>query len=186
TANLVSGAMVVVLSVALPAVYSSADLRIAFAAPVAALASFAWLLRVCFERRDIAVGRMPVRALSFMLVAMIISSLFSDSIVSSWRETANFVVLIAFGLAVCDEFRQDDAARTHTLQLLVVVAALCGLMAVPQMVGLIPSQFPRWGTPFYRADLGFGQPNGLGLFLAMCLPLALQQVTVKQGGRKLL
>src|SRR5437868_2595238 len=93
TANLVSGAMVVVLSVALPAVYSSADLRIAFAAPVAALASFAWLLRVCFERRDIAVGRMPVRALSFMLVAMIISSLFSDSIGSSLRETANFVVL---------------------------------------------------------------------------------------------
>ena len=36
---------------------------------------------------------------------------------------------------------------------------------------MIPGTFPRYGTPFNRAALGFGQPNGLGLFLALVLPL---------------
>jgi O-antigen ligase len=39
------------------------------------------------------------------------------------------------------------------------------------MIGVLPARFPE-PNGLSRAALGFGQPNGLGMFLALCVPLA--------------
>ena len=45
-------------------------------------------------------------------------------------------------------------------------------LALLQAAGMAPSSFPIRGTPFFRATLGFGWPNELGMFLALSLPFA--------------
>jgi O-antigen ligase len=45
-----------------------------------------------------------------------------------------------------------------------------------EAVRVVPNEFTRYGTPYNRAALGFGQPNALGLFFVMTLPLVVWKV----------
>jgi O-antigen ligase len=74
-------------------------------------------------------------------------------------------------VAAADLLGRDPRRSRSLVSLLVVVGGICGVLGVLEMLQVIPGEFPRWGTRFYRAALGLGQPNGLGLFLAALLPL---------------
>jgi O-antigen ligase len=87
------------------------------------------------------------------------------------RKLANLLVLGGLLFAVTDLLCEEPALRTRVATLLAVLGTVCGGLAVLETVGVLPGPFPRWGTPYSRAALGFGQPNGLGLYLAVVLPL---------------
>jgi O-antigen ligase len=57
---------------------------------------------------------------------------------------------------------------------------------VLETVGVLPGAFPRSGTIFNRAALGFGQPNELGMYLALSVPLIVSRVGVSRGFTRLL
>ena len=108
-----------------------------------------------------------------LLVAVfLLATLFGQSPAVSARESLNFVVLVALLVVATDLFRADPDRMERVLAVLVWVAALCGILALMETLRILPGEFPRFDTPFNRAALGFGQPNGLGLFLAVMTPLA--------------
>ena len=180
-ADLVSGALLVALATPLPALLKSGDLRIATVAPVAAMVAFAWAIRRLIDRKPFHFQMLPLRTLALLIGAMGLAALLSGDVAAGARETLNFVVLAAFLLAATDEFAARPDRRQTTIDALIATAALCGALAVLEAIGVIPGNFPRWGTTFHRAALGFGQPNGLGLFLALILPLAVHRVGGARG-----
>jgi O-antigen ligase len=80
--------------------------------------------------------------------------------------------MLAFMMVAVHRFVQKPELRFSAVRLLVWIAALCGTLALLEAVQIIPGKFPRWGTNFNRAALGFGQPNALGLFFVLTLPFA--------------
>lgn len=170
-ADWVSGPALVVLSLPLPAVYSAGDLRIAAAAPVTAAVVLAWVYRLGVSRRRIDLGNLPVWSAVVLLAAFALATVTAQSVSDSVRELANFGLLMAFLGVATDELAHDRDRLRTTVGLMVAVGAATGVLAVLEMVGLIPGEFPRYDTAFNRAALGFGQPNALGLFLAVLVPL---------------
>ncbi len=167
---------VVVLSIPLPALYSSDSLRIAATAPLTALVLAGWILGVTIDRRRLRTAALPAGATLTLFASFLLAAVFARHPVTSLRELANFSLLLLLLVAVTDMFARDEAAWPRALRLLVAVAAACGALAVLESAGVLPGRFPRAGSSLYRAALGFGQPNSLGLFLAIVLPLALHPV----------
>src|SRR5207244_5373931 len=122
-----------------------------------------------------------LRSTIALATAFIIATLFASHPVTSMRELLNFGVQLALLVVATDVFRRDTLAIERIVTLLVVLGAACGVLAVLEATTIIPGDFPRWGTRFYRAALGFGQPNALGLFLAMLIPLAVHELTVARS-----
>jgi O-antigen ligase len=56
------------------------------------------------------------------------------------------------------------------------------VLAVLEAVRILPGEFPRWETNYNRAALGFGQPNGLGLFFAVTIPFAVHRFRIERDG----
>jgi O-antigen ligase len=79
-------------------------------------------------------------------------------------------------VAAVDLLDGDVERQLKLAQLIALLAAATGVLAVLETVGVIPGEFPRFETDFFRAALGFGQPNGLGLFLALAVPFVALQV----------
>lgn len=175
SADWIDGLLILALSLPLPALYSNDSLRIAAAAPINALFIAGWLLYVGARGRRIHFGTLPVRATALLLGAFFITTLLSPHQVTSLRELINFSVQVALLFAATDLFSRDPRRIDRVIDAFVALAAVCGIAAVAQSIGLIPSDFPRWGTSLFRADLGFGQPNELGLFFATILPLAVHR-----------
>ncbi len=180
-AGFIDGALAVAIAAPLPAVYDAGGVRIAAVAPIAAGAVFGWVLRHGADRRPAHHGALPVRALAAILAAFLLATVAGASIGDSLRETLNFAVVAAFLVVATDELSRRRRAVPVVASVVVAAGAACGVLAVLEMVGVIPGQFPRWGTPFHRAALGFGQPNGLGLFFAAVLPLAAHRVSATRG-----
>ncbi|HET9984420.1 MAG TPA: O-antigen ligase family protein [Longimicrobiales bacterium] len=180
-AGLVGGTLLLALAAPLPAVYDSGDVRVAAVAPVAAGVLLAWALRRGADRTPIRTGALPRRALAALLLAVLVAAAFAADVPLSARETLNFALMLGLLVAATDELARDRAAAARLVDALVAGAGVCGALAVLEMVRVLPGDFPRWGTPFNRAALGFGQPNGLGFFLAVALPLALQRLGASRG-----
>jgi len=175
TAGWLDGAITIALAVPLPAIYETGTLRIAAAAPITAAVLFAWMLRRGVSDEPFDSGSVPFRGLMTLGAALAVAGVAGTHPVVSARELLNLGLLVALLLFAADVFRgRHDAART-TMRTLVIAAALCGGLAVLEMVGVLPGRFPRYDTAFNRAALGFGQPNGLGLFFALVVPFAVHE-----------
>lgn len=171
----VEGPLVVALSLPLPALYSTPSLRIAAALPVTALAVGAWILHLGVTGRPVARNVLPVRPTVALAGVFLLATLFAQHPLTSVRETINFGILLLFLAAATDAFTVERDLFARTMRWLVVIAAIAGVLAVLEAMGTIPGEFPRYNTAFNRAALGFGQPNGLGLFFAILLPFALHE-----------
>jgi O-antigen ligase len=167
----IDGLAVVILATPLPALVSSDSVNVATAAPVTAAVVFAWLLRRSVRGTALQSGRLPARTLSALMFVFVLAAVFSTHPITSVRELLNIVVLFCFLILVIDRLCEDQARVHSVATLLAAIAAIVSVLAVLEMVGIIPGQFPRSGTDFNRAAVGFGQPNGLGLFLAIVIPL---------------
>ena len=168
----VDGLILVALALPLPALFAGDGIRITAAALVTATVVLAWALGLASSRHTVVLGRFPVKATVALVAVFVVATLLGESPVTSARETLNFVVLLALLVVATDLFTADRGRMERILAVLVWVAALCGVLALLETLRILPGEFPRFGTRFNRAALGFGQPNGLGLFLAVTIPLA--------------
>ncbi len=180
-AGWLEGLLLVIVAVPLPAIISTDTLRVAAAAPVTALAVFAWLLSRGVSDSPVRTGRLPVLAAAALASAFILATAFATHPATSVRELANIGVLALFFIFAIDRFTSDPAALDRIVLLLTLLGAVVGVLAVLEMLSIIPGAFPRTGTNFNRAALGFGQPNGLGLFLAVVAPLAVHVARTGTG-----
>lgn len=180
-AGWIEGPLVVALSLPLPALYSSPSLRVAAALPVTAVVVGAWIMHLGVTNRPIAHASVPPRAMLALAAVFALATVFAQHPIASVRETLNFGILLLFLLAATDAFSVERGLFERTMRWLVVVAAICGVLAGLEAMGVIPGEFPRYNTAFNRAALGFGQPNGLGLFFAILLPFAMHEYRFAPG-----
>ena len=173
--------LVVAFSVPLPALYSTPSLRIATAAPVTAVAVAAWLMRLGLADEPARFGRIPFRTLAALGAVLALTTVTAQYPLTSVRELANYAVLFLLLLAATDLFRRTPDGLDSVLNALVAGAAVCGVLAVLETLTILPGKFPRFDTAYNRAALGFGQPNGLGLFLAITVPLAVHRLRTSRG-----
>lgn len=174
--------VVVAISVPLPALYSSDALRIASAAPITAIVVAGWILGITVSDRRVRTGWLPVAATLSLAGSFLLATLFARHAVVSLRELANFGLLLLLLVAATDAFARDAGAWPRTVRLLVVLAAVCGVLAVLEMSGVIPGEFPRSDSALHRAALGFGQPNSLGLFFAIVVPFGVHALRTAKAG----
>jgi putative inorganic carbon (hco3(-)) transporter len=164
------------ISVPLPAIFSDGDVRIAAAAPIAALAIGAWALRIGSEGRPLRVGALPIRSLLALSASFCVAAVFADAPAVAAREVANIAVLGALLVCAVDLLDGNSERQRSLTRLVALLAAGTGVLAVLETIGVIPGMFPRFETDFFRAALGFGQPNGLGLFFALAVPFVALEV----------
>jgi O-antigen ligase len=153
-------------------VLGSATVRVATVAPVTALALLGWFLHLAIKGRTLRLDRLPLRSLALVLASFAAATLLAQKRGTAVQETFNFGLLVAFMVMAVDTLTGKPDKVEKLLKLLALVAAVCGGLAMLEAVGLIPNAFPRYGTRYQRAALGFGQPNALGLFFALTLPFA--------------
>ena len=182
----VPGSVLLALGAPLPAIYDSPGLRIAAVAPLAAAVMLGRVLGRGFDTAPARWGALPRRSLLALVGAVLLATIFADDPLFSAREALNFFTLLALLVVLTDELAERPALAGDVVGALVLSGAVCGVLALLQALGTIPGQFPRWGTRFQRAALGFGQPNALGLFQVMVLPLAAQRVSAARGARRAL
>lgn len=179
-----AGLLLLAASLPLPAIFSTTSLRFTLAAPLTALVVMAWGLGYADPRRRLRTGALPAGATLAVLGAFALGTVFAVDLTISIRETLNFAVLIALLFAATDIVARDRSVAGQLVGALTAIGAACGVLAVLESLGALPGSFPRRGTDLYRAALGFGQPNGLGLFLAVLLPLALGRAGEAVPGRR--
>jgi O-antigen ligase len=162
----------VLLTLPLPAVLASSSLRVAAVAPITALALAGWFLHLTAKRRTVELAALPFRSIGFVIAALMTATLLAQSRGSAMRELFNLGLLLGFLVMATDLLSQHPARMSRVVRTLAIIAGVCGAFAVLEAVGLVPNAFPRWGTRYQRAALGFGQPNALGMFLALSVPFA--------------
>lgn len=161
---------VLVITLPLPALYAAGDLRLAPAAPITAVVIAAWFLAWGPSRRRLSTGAIPVLLCLAFLLAYLLAGAVSDHRGAALREIANLVLIGTLLVVATDTFsRRPGSAGTAALAI-AGTAGLVGFLAALETGGVIPGQFSEEGVN--RAALGFGQPNGLGMFLALALPFA--------------
>ena len=171
-AGWLDGLVLIALAVPLPALYRTESLRIAAALPITALVVFAWVLRWGTAGERAAFGGLPRRATAALLLVFAVATLLAQSPALSVRELVNFALLLGLLAVAADAFVREPERRGQVAAALVAAGAVCGVLALLETLAILPGAFVRAGTRFNRAALGFGQPNGLGLFLALVLPFA--------------
>lgn len=171
------GLAFVVVSLPLPALYSSTDLRLAPVALVTAAILLGWAVHRGLSDERLELGHLP-RGITFALVLVfVVATLFADDVLVAIRELVNFSILLVFLVAATEVLSRKPSRAGRLVSILVAVAALCGVLATLEMIRVIPGEFPRSETEFNRAALGFGQPNALGFFLAVMMPLAVHRLS---------
>lgn len=171
TAGWLDPLVVLVLALSMPALVQTETVRLTMAAPISTAVLLSWVLDVGATRRRPDLSGTPLRSAIALLLAFAVASAFARAPVSGARETLNVAVVLGLAFAATDFLRQGGD-RVRLVRVVVAVAAVNSVLAVLVSTGVVPGAFPRVGTAFNRAALGFGQPNSLGLFLAVCLPLA--------------
>lgn len=163
--------VVLALSLPLPALYTAGDLRLASAVPITALVLAAWVVGWPGRPGPVRAGRLPLAAIVGFLGAYGLAGLLSEHRGAAVREIANMGVLLLLLVVATDLIRRRPGRADLLVRVVAAVAAATGAFAVLETVGLLPARFPDAGM-LNRAALGFGQPNGLGMFLALSLPFA--------------
>lgn len=169
-AGWIDGLAVVAISLPFPALVSTESIRLVAAAPVTAAVVLGLALRWGKLGGPLLAGGMPWRSALLLGASALAATVFALHPGAAARELLNLWVLLAFLAAATDTIARDPRVVRPLVFLLVTTAAVCGVLGVLEAARIIPGEFPR-GT-FNRASLGFGQPNALGLFFAVVLPLA--------------
>jgi O-antigen ligase len=172
---------IIVLALPLPALYSTDTLRIPLVVAISAAAAVGWGLHRGLDQRPLVPVSGAARSMVALVLAMLVSAVFADRVGPAAREAVNFLLFGAIFLIaldrVCARPAQGDAIATCVA----VAAAVAGLAAAVEAVGLAPGRFPLAGTSFYRAAGGFGWPNELAMFFAVSFPLAVYRLRVVDG-----
>jgi O-antigen ligase len=159
--------LLLLISLPLPALYSSDAVRVAPAALLNLLVVAAWLIARPLDSRDSPA--LPLRSTLTLIAAVVIAAVFAQSLAAAARELINWLLLLGVLFIAAHEIRTrtqiDRFARVFG-----VLAGICGVLALLQMVGIIPGRFAR--GDLFRATLGFGWPNELAMFFALTLPFA--------------
>jgi O-antigen ligase len=176
-----------VFSLPLPALYSSESARAAPALLVSGIVLIAWLLGRGADARPLPWRALPWRSSLLLMLALIFAAALSQYPLSAVRELINWCVLLAVLFVAITELKVAPA-RVRRLALIIAgVAAVCGSLALLETIGVIPARFTRSTSTLNRAALGFGWPNELGMFMAMCLPFSVyaRDVATSPGARVL-
>jgi O-antigen ligase len=185
-AGWVDALVLLAISSPLPTLWAAGeDVRVATATAVAGLVLVSWVLRRPVEARPLDASGLPLRVIAGLVLLLVAASVASPSPTIAVRELVNMLVLLALLVVVTDRMRAEPGARPRVATTLAVLATGCGVLAVLEAVGVLPGAFPRIGTSFNRATLGFGQPNALGLFLAVTLPFVAWRAAHAEGGARL-
>jgi O-antigen ligase len=161
-----------VCALPLPALYSSASARIAPALVITVLVAFALFVSASAQQRVLRFEKAPFATIATLFIALFASTLFSEHRSGALREIVNWGILASL-LVVATAELSEAPERGRRLALVIAgVMGVCGLAALLQTVGVLPSPFTRPGTNLKRATLGFGWPNEGGMFLAIGLPFA--------------
>jgi putative inorganic carbon (HCO3(-)) transporter len=162
----------IVVALPLPAILSTGTTRLSAGVLATALVVAAWVLRRPTAGRPLELGRLPRGAGAAILGVSAVAGLFAADVGAAVREMVNLGLLALFLVAATDALA-DSKLRAHRLAVLVgTVAAATGVAAALESLGVFPGEFPLTETSLFRAGGGFGQPNGLGMFLALGLPFA--------------
>lgn len=161
---------VLILSLPLPALFLAGDIRLAPAAPTTLLVITAWFLARGPSHRDPIPANVPYAALAAFLGSYALAGLFTEHRAAAAREIVNLAVLGTLLLVAADIATRKRMAIDRIPPLIALVAGITGALAMLEFAGVLPGRFPE-PSGVNRAALGFGQPNGLGMFLALCLPL---------------
>lgn len=162
----------VLITLPLPALYADDNLRMTVAAPATAAAVIAWYCRRGLTNQPFSLGSLPRRSGLILIGLLILATAFAVAPGVSVRELLNLLVMAAFLFAAVDLLHGERERRDALVMTLVVIGGLTGVLATLEALAIIPGEFPRWGTSYRRAAGGFGQPNGMGLFLALVVPFA--------------
>lgn len=166
----VDGLVLVALALPLPAVLGEGSPRIPPAAIVTAVVVFAWLLGLGLNRRPLRVDVLPLKSILFLGTGFLIAAVFATHRGAALREVINLGSLLGLLVVATHELAEDRDRMGRLSLVIAVTAAAGGVVAALQMVGSLPTEFPRSGTSFYRATLGFGWPNEAAMFFALCIP----------------
>lgn len=172
---------IIVLSLPLPALYSSDTLRIPLVVGVAAGAAVGWGLLRALDRRPLVPVPGAASSMIAWVMAVLISAAFADAVGPAARESVNFLLFGAIFLIALDRVAAQPAQGDAVAICVAAAAAVAGLAAAAETVGVFPGRFPLAGTSFYRAAGGFGWPNELAMFLAVSLPLAVYRLRAAVG-----
>lgn len=164
----------------LPALYATGSLRLAPAAPMTALIISAWVLGLPIRTGDVRQARLPALPIFLLLSAFGLAGLASAYPGDAVREMVNLCVLLLLLFIATDLVARRPARAITLVRMLSLVAAVTGAFAVLETVGVLPGRFPE-PAGYNRAALGFGQPNGLGMFLALSLPFVVYVRRVADG-----
>jgi putative inorganic carbon (hco3(-)) transporter len=160
------------LSLPLPALYAAGGLRLAPALPLTALVVAGWIAASPARPGPLRTARLPMGWIVLFLVVFAGTALLSPHRGAGAREVANMGILLALLVVAADLIARRPERVDSLAWSLATVAGITGALAVLETVGVLPGRFPGTGG-LNRAALGFGQPNGLGMYLAMSLPFAL-------------
>ena len=175
------------LCLPLPALYATGDVRIPTALVAALVVVTGWGLSRGLSRHPLAAHASSARSLAFLVMAVLLASLFAQERVAAARESLNFVLLLGVFLFAMDEVGRSSDRADVFARWLAWGAALAGGAAVLETVGVLPGRFPLAGTGLFRAAGGFGWPNELAMFLVISLPISIYALRVARssGGRLL-
>lgn len=165
----------------LPAPWETGSLRISAAAGVTAVIVTAWVLRWGLSDRPVRLAGFPRRSALALAGAVGIAALFARSPTPAAVELTTVLLLLGLLVAATDELTGSPRTVARLARAVAAVAALAGPLAALEAWGVIPGRFPLEGTGLYRATLGFGWPNELGMFFAICVPLAVHLCRTARG-----
>jgi O-antigen ligase len=176
-----------VVTLPLPALYSSDTARLPPVLFVTALVVFGWYLGRARDRRPLLVVPGAMKSMLALLAAVVLAAALADQVVPALRETANFLLFVGLFAVALDLF-SSARDRVHTCATwLAVAAAGAGIAGGLEAIGYLPGRFLLTGTGIYRAAGGFGWPNELAMFLAVAAPLLVYRVrTAERAATKLL
>jgi O-antigen ligase len=162
----------IVVALPLPAILATGATRLSAGVLTTGLVVVAWALRRPAAGRPLDLGRLPRGPGAAILAMTAVSGMFATDVGAAARELVNLGLLALLLVAATDALA-DARPRSHRLAVLLgMVAAAAGAAAILESVGVLPGVFPLVETSLFRAGGGFGQPNGLGMFLALGLPFA--------------
>jgi O-antigen ligase len=167
-AGWVDALAVLVVTLPLPALFAAGDVRLSPAVPVTAIVLVAWFLSWGPSGRRVSTGTLPVLSLMAFFMAYLLAGAISAHRGAAMREITNLMLIGGLLVAATDTFVRRPRSGHLIAQTIAVVASIVGFLAALETLGIIPGKFSEGGIN--RAALGFGQPNPLGMYLALSLP----------------
>ncbi|NIP58379.1 MAG: hypothetical protein GWM92_08995, partial [Gemmatimonadetes bacterium] len=140
TADWIDGLVLVALALPLPALYGVDETRLPAVAPLSAVVMAAGVLWVGASRRRFRSGPLPLHLALLLLGAVSLSAVFAGSTLPAVREVGNQCVLLGL-FVVAAELLSGDLDRIGRLaRVLAGVAAVAGVFAALETVGVLPAR----------------------------------------------